>query len=288
MITREIDYSADAAQVVETRRLSFMHRALADKLPIVRPLASAIGRLASAVLLTALLAAPAHPALALSEIKRENVPAAPDHSAAPSGNPIEKQDLPPLDQVPIPNSTTAEPPDGSTPGDEEEPDSAQPAIDPDAPIPAVEYDLSTLPAPVRALHDKLIEACKSGDIERLRPFLAAGDDATQLSFGGIDGDPIEYLKETSGDKEGAEILAILEEVLSAGFVHIEPGTPNDMYVWPYFFAVPLDRLTPPQKVELFKIVTAGDYEDMKSFGSYIFYRVGITPEGEWSFFVAGD
>ena len=37
-----------------------------------------------------------------------------------------------------------------------------------------------------------------------------------------------------------------------------------MYVWPYFFAVPLDRLTPRQRVELFKIVTAGDYEDMKT------------------------
>jgi hypothetical protein len=52
--------------------------------------------------------------------------------------------------------------------------------------------------------------------------------------------------------------------------------------------VPLDRLTPPQRVELFKIVTAGDYEDMKSYGAYIFYRVGITPDGRWQFFVAGD
>ena len=46
--------------------------------------------------------------------------------------------------------------------------------------------------------------------------------------------------------------------------------------------------TPRQKVELFKIVTAGDLEDMKQFGTYIFYRVGITPEGRWAFFVAGE
>ena len=76
-------------------------------------------------------------------------------------------------------------------------------------------------------------------------------------------------------------------MLSAGYVHMDAGTPNDMYVWPYFFAVPLDRLTAPQRVELFKIVTAGDYEDMKTYGTYIFYRVGITPDGRWSFFVAG-
>ena len=27
---------------------------------------------------------------------------------------------------------------------------------------------------------------------------------------------------------------------------------------------------------------------MKTYGTYIFYRVGITPEGRWAFFVAGD
>jgi hypothetical protein len=41
-------------------------------------------------------------------------------------------------------------------------------------------------------------------------------------------------------------------------------------------------------VELFKIITAGDYEDMKTFDAYVFYRVGITPQGRWAFFVAGD
>jgi hypothetical protein len=41
-------------------------------------------------------------------------------------------------------------------------------------------------------------------------------------------------------------------------------------------------------VELFKIVTAGDYEDMKTYDAYVFYRVGITSQGRWAFFVAGD
>ena len=138
------------------------------------------------------------------------------------------------------------------------------------------------------MHDLLVEASKTGDVEKLRPLLDTGEDGTQLSLGGTDGDPIALLRGESGDKEGIEILAILEEVLSAGYVHMDAGTPNEMYVWPYFFAVPLEKLTPGQKVELFKIITAGDYEEMKSYGSYIFYRVGITPEGRWSFFVAGD
>ena len=129
----------------------------------------------------------------------------------------------------------------------------------------------------------LMEAAKSGEIEKLRPLLGTGDDMTQLSLAGIDGDPIEYLKGLAGDEDGQEILAILEEVLSAGYVHLDVGTPEELYVWPYFFAIPIDKLTGPQRVELFKIVTAGDYEEMKAYGSYIFYRVGITPTAAWRF-----
>src|SRR5690606_36667650 len=127
------------------------------------------------------------------------------------------------------------------------------------------------------------------DIEALRPLLATSSESpTQLSLGARDGDPIDFLREMSGDEEGHEILAILMEVLEAGYVHTEIGTENEIYLWPYFFAVPLETLTAPQRVELFRLVTAGDYEDMKNFGAYIFYRTGIRPDGSWAFFVAGD
>ena len=252
---------------------------------------ASIAAFAAVAVLAATLAV--RPALALSEIPQETSPST---DPATSDQPVQKETLPPLDTVPIPDATTTpstpdtpEDPDEAAPDEEGTPDGdARPDIDPNAPLPEVIYDLTKLPEPVKRLYDRLIEACKSGDVEKLRPFLGTGDGATQLSFGGVDGDPIAYLKELSGDKEGAEMLAILEEVLSAGYVHMDAGTPNEMYIWPYFFAIPLDRLTPAQKVELFKLVTAGDYDEMKPYGSYIFYRVGITPDGRWSFFVEGD
>lgn len=249
----------------------------------------------SVVLVTGALAVAVRPALALSEIKREDVPS--QQPTAPSDEPIEKETLPPLDQVPIPDSTTTPPaddepvqpaaPDQDEPDDGTAPDDGAQS-DPNAPLPEVVYDLSRLPEPVRQKHQAIIDACKTGDVEKLRPLLDTGEAGTQLSFGGVDGDPIAYLKGLSGDDGGQEILAILEEVLSAGYVHLDAGTANEMYVWPYFVGIPLDRLTAPQRVELFKIVTAGDYEEMKTYGSYIFYRLGITPDGRWSFFVAGD
>ncbi|TKC94171.1 MAG: hypothetical protein E5W98_36280, partial [Mesorhizobium sp.] len=66
--------------------------------------------------------------------------------------------------------------------------------DPDEPLPEVVYDLSKLPEPVRRMHDLILEACKSGDIEKLRPLIGQGDTMTQLSLSEIVGDPITFLK----------------------------------------------------------------------------------------------
>jgi hypothetical protein len=229
----------------------------------------------------------AGPALALSEIKREELPA-PTSPSEPGTEGTEKS-------VPLPDlMSPAEEGHETGPTEPEispiEPDGQQ-ATEPEEsqePLPEILYDVSKLPPEVQRMRALLLEAAKSGEIERLRPLLGTGDGMAQLSLAGIDGDPIEYLKGLAGDEDGQEILAILEEVLSAGYVHLDVGTPEELYVWPYFFAIPIDKLTGPQRVELFKIVTAGDYEEMKAYGSYIFYRLGITPDGRLAFFVAGE
>ncbi len=243
----------------------------------------ALVRLAAPCLAVLLVAGPA---AALSEFGREDLP---PPSAPPGETPGTPGILIPGDTVPRPDPLRSSPPAADEPEDldGEQNDIARPEIE-NGPLPEIVYNLDRLPEPVRRMHDLIVEAARSGDIERLRPLLGMGDDMAQLSFGEVDGDPIAFLKGLSGDPEGQEILAIMEEVLNAGFVHLEAGTPNEIYVWPYFFGIPLDKLDSRQKVELFKIVTAGDLEDMKQFGTYIFYRVGITPEGRWAFFVAGE
>ena len=77
-------------------------------------------------------------------------------------------------------------------------------------------------------------------------------------------------------------------MLETGFVHVDVGTPQEIYLWPYFARIPLKALTPQQRVELFRIVTGADYKDMVEFGVYSFYRLGIAPDGTWQFFVAGE
>jgi hypothetical protein len=157
----------------------------------------------------------------------------------------------------------------------------------DAPLPTILRAESELPEPVREKRQKLIDAAKSGDIENLRALMQAEEEPPSVAFGDP-GDPIEYLKALSADADGREILAILLEVLESGFVHAGAGTADELYVWPYFATYPLEALTSEQLVELFTLLTAADYEDMKSYGAYTFFRVGITPDGRWRFFLAGD
>jgi hypothetical protein len=154
-------------------------------------------------------------------------------------------------------------------------------------IPVVEYDPEKLPTPVKRLREQIIEAAASGDPEKLRAIFDANGEPPALSFTESE-DPIDTLRALSGDPEGREILAILIEVLEAGYVHVDAGTPEEMYIWPYFARYPVNALTPPQLVELFKLVFSGDYEDMKAYGAYFSYRVGIAPDGTWRFFLVGD
>ncbi|MEO1102805.1 MAG: hypothetical protein AAFW98_03575, partial [Pseudomonadota bacterium] len=98
-------------------------------------------------------------------------------------------------------------------------------------------------------------------------------------------DPVAHLRLQSGDDDGQEILAILVELLEAGHVAVEDITTT--YVWPYFAEVPLGTLKAPHKVELYRILTAIDVEEMERLGHYTFFRVGIAEDGRVRYFSAG-
>ncbi|MEO9738416.1 MULTISPECIES: hypothetical protein [Alphaproteobacteria] len=155
------------------------------------------------------------------------------------------------------------------------------------PLPEVLYDTSLLPKPVARMHSQLFDAAISGDIERLRMVLESNEVPPTLSLIEID-DPIEFLKESSGDPDGLEILAILADTLDAGFLHADVGTAQEMYIWPYFARYPFHALTADQKVEMYRIVTAADFAEMEAFGVWLFYRVGIGKDGTLHYFVAGE
>jgi hypothetical protein len=151
--------------------------------------------------------------------------------------------------------------------------------------PAIITDLSRLPAAVARTRDRILAAARSGDLQQLATLM---NESKPLFSFTDDKDPIAFWKANYPDSDGVEALSILITILETGFVRVDEGTAQEMYVWPYFVRMPLKTLTAPQKVELFRIITGADYKDMIAFGAYAFYRLGIGPDGTWHFFVAGD
>lgn len=156
---------------------------------------------------------------------------------------------------------------------------------PPAAVPEIITDLSRLPAPVARTRERILTAARSGDLGRLAALV---NEAMPVFSFTDEKDPIAFWKTNYPDSDGVEVLSILTMILELGFVHVDQGTRQEMYVWPYFVRMSLTALTPQQRVELFRIVTGADYKDMLKFGVYSFYRLGIGPDGSWQFFVAGD
>ena len=156
-----------------------------------------------------------------------------------------------------------------------------------SPLPEVHYGEAGLPEPVRKTRAAILEAARSGDIEALRAVLETSEMPPVLARGEV-GDPITFLKESSGDPDGREILAILIDLLEAGWVRLNPGQPGEMYVWPYFAAIPIDRLTPQQLVELYRILTAADVDEMRAYDAWLFFKIGIGADGSWHYFMVEE
>ena len=153
--------------------------------------------------------------------------------------------------------------------------------------PEVITDLSRLPAPVARMRERILAAARSGDLKKVVTVMQSNETMPVFSFSS-EKDPAAYWWRNYPDSNGIELLSILIGILETGFVHAERGTPQEIYLWPYFARMPLGSLTPEQKVDLFRLVTGSDFKEMVEFGAYQFYRLGIGPDGTWHFFVSGD
>jgi hypothetical protein len=150
----------------------------------------------------------------------------------------------------------------------------------------ISSDISKAPAAVQKMRQDIIEAATAGDVKKVAALMKANQ--TDLGPDNTGNDSESALKDMSGDGDGLEVLSIMLDVLSTGYAHVGAGTPNEMYVWPYFTEKQLTALTPAEKVDLMRLVTAGDFADMQEYGSYNFYRVGLTADGKWKLFLSGN
>jgi hypothetical protein len=156
-----------------------------------------------------------------------------------------------------------------------------------APGPENAPAVSRLPPAVLRTRDRILAAARTGDLQALLTLMRANGSMPVFSHTQKQ-DPAAFWKESYPDSDGLEILSILITLLESEPARIDAGTPQEMYLWPYFARLPLKSLTPAQKVELFRVVTGSDYKNMLERGRYVFYQVGIGPDGTWRYFVASE
>ena len=137
-----------------------------------------------------------------------------------------------------------------------------------------------VPEPVEATRAELLAAAETGDYEQLRPLVP---EQFSYTFGGpVEGGAIAYWQRLEDD-EGVSPIAIL-----AGLLRLPPTYYQGHYVWPFAFPLSANELTPADR-ELLRDVGGEDLsDDFLPDGGYLGWRVGIEPDGDWIFFIAGD
>ena len=175
------------------------------------------------------------------------------------------------------NSTTTTTPTTST-------STRTPLCSADGLVAADEQPQGDLPAEVAAMRMELLEAATSCDFDRLGALATAN--STAYTFGG-GFDPGGYWRDA--EENGQKPLADLVRLLNLEPVLYDVGEGNVFYVWPAVYALPdWSDATEQQRQELADLFGADQLAGWDSFGGYVGYRVGITTDGRWTFFVAGD
>lgn len=147
---------------------------------------------------------------------------------------------------------------------------------------AMPSDQEGLPEPVAAMRRAISEAAIACDFATLQE-LADPDLVT--SFGGGGFDHLVELEE-SGDERPLAILVGLFDTPHA--TEDYEDLPRHYY-WPSAFVYDSWDDIPPEDLEALRTIYSDEeLEQIAAFGSYAGWRIGITEDGDWKFFVAGD
>ncbi|MCB1505369.1 MAG: hypothetical protein KDJ47_10385 [Hyphomicrobiaceae bacterium] len=153
-----------------------------------------------------------------------------------------------------------------------------------------QLDRTKLPRPVAEMIDAIMAAAHSGEIEDLRTAIEWNELPPALSGEKID-DPIAFLKAASQDGKGHQMLAIIADLLSVGPARQPLGRDpenTDVYVWPYLAELSLDKLSPAEEVDLYRIVPVDQIVKMRQQKRWTWYRLAIGADGTWHAFIQQD
>ncbi|HSJ83073.1 MAG TPA: hypothetical protein VLA91_04575 [Acidimicrobiia bacterium] len=142
-------------------------------------------------------------------------------------------------------------------------------------------DQEGLPAPVAETRRAVAAAAIACDYPTLE---ALGGTNLNTGFGG---DGFRNIPLWEGQGEGQ--LGTLIELFDTPFATQDFEDLPRYYVWPSAFVYNTWEEIPPADLEALRtIYTQEELDQIAGFGSYAGWRIGITEDGQWQFFVAGD
>ena len=156
------------------------------------------------------------------------------------------------------------------------------------------HDLAALPARVRAMRAKILEAVESGDIENLRapiewnetpPIFGRASDRNSPRARTF-AEAIAALKARSFDGEGRETLRLLAAIFEQPYAKVTRG-PVVTYVWPAFAVKQAPNPSPETRLAMYRCARFANLALRNDIGLPIMERVGIGADGTWHFFYSG-
>jgi hypothetical protein len=146
---------------------------------------------------------------------------------------------------------------------------------------SIPYAQAGLPVNVAELRRDIVRAASLCDFAALAELAA---DGFTSSFGG---GGIELLAER--EAEGDDLLATLVEILEMPYAEVSYEDGTTYYYWPRAFSYDSwDEVPEADKDDLRSLYSEEDFAGFADFGGYLGWRAGITADGKWRFFVAGD
>jgi hypothetical protein len=159
------------------------------------------------------------------------------------------------------------------------------------PVPTASWPIDApLPPAAADMRDAIESAVHAGDISELKVAYDLGELKADISDQPVP-DPVAYWRSLSADGDGREILAVIANLLAVGPAVVSRGQDpenNAIYVWPYLAELPLDKLTPAQKVDLLRLMPAAEAKAMLEKKTWTWWRLTIGADGLWHAFKKGS
>lgn len=146
-----------------------------------------------------------------------------------------------------------------------------------------------LPPHVAELREAILSAAESGKLDELRtPY-----DWNELKpdLGEEKGkDALAHLKALSADGEGRDVLAAIVNMLSLAPATAALGKNienNTVYIWPYLAERDLQKLSPSEEVDLYRLMAHAEAKAMREAKKWTWWRLTISADGTWLALVKG-